>query len=544
MSYISGIPTQRYNVISHIWGPKFTWHPDPLNTTNKGQTLVASPEKLKALYRIISDDRNKLAPFWCDIYSIDQNDAADKSAQVEVMGDIYRNAEKCCVLLTEGDAKIFRLSLQVLNHLAPLWEAGNITMPLTVDMELVLHGLYGRLRALAGVNNSPYVCRWCAASHADRQIRSQTCDDRCKRQPAVELVWTKRVWTAQEVYLSSKIDYHDHMGEFVADHLILKRGYRALLGLTEMLESTARWTDPDQSAFILATLYRRLEQAIKPLGLSGVAQDPHMLDQHFQSIIRDVSTRDCYMKADYVYGVRGLLGLDVSVDYKCEQARRVREGVFDMIRKGKLAPGERTYMLEYPLSSGMSWAIAGMSDGEERANEVWRTLPISTSSGLVEFDHVRIDGRAKLHMTAHALPMSVTEGTEKEGARSIFGYLHGIQPQRIRYNWSGRALALSETPSHFRLFQTYEQPPFTTPTLHRLFVLLWAGRLVLVDAQTQRVCTHLKTVAGDTTASLLRNGRPDYTSQNNSDDTKNNPDVQWLSNLVRQSGKRITLMLQ
>jgi hypothetical protein len=75
----------RYSALSYCWGDAN----DRVNITVNGQNISVTKTLENALRRIRNVNQNTVV--WADAICINQQDAAEKSVQVGMMGDIYSN---------------------------------------------------------------------------------------------------------------------------------------------------------------------------------------------------------------------------------------------------------------------------------------------------------------------------------------------------------------------------------------------------------------------------------------------------------------------
>lgn len=96
-------PQSTYRAISYLWEKTM---PLPLkchqcNVVN--EIPMRDADKLWSIMRFVRAG----ATIWLDAMSIDQNDPKDKTAQISIMGDIYRRAQTVSIMLPETDIEAY-----------------------------------------------------------------------------------------------------------------------------------------------------------------------------------------------------------------------------------------------------------------------------------------------------------------------------------------------------------------------------------------------------------------------------------------------------
>ncbi|KAK0646909.1 heterokaryon incompatibility protein-domain-containing protein [Cercophora newfieldiana] len=76
----------KYTAISYVWGP-----PEPSRLIRIGGRVVKVRQNLFALLNQLRSDSEN--PLWIDALCINQEDISERNSQVQLMGDIYSNAE-------------------------------------------------------------------------------------------------------------------------------------------------------------------------------------------------------------------------------------------------------------------------------------------------------------------------------------------------------------------------------------------------------------------------------------------------------------------
>ncbi|KAF9870243.1 ankyrin and het domain protein [Colletotrichum karsti] len=109
---------QKYEALSYAWGSQ----EDPETLTIIDASIPSEKRSLcigQNLASALRHLRNKTKPrtIWCDAVCINQKDLAERAAQVQRMGDIYRHADRVVVWLGPGDEDAYR-SMQIMNQIS------------------------------------------------------------------------------------------------------------------------------------------------------------------------------------------------------------------------------------------------------------------------------------------------------------------------------------------------------------------------------------------------------------------------------------------
>lgn len=107
-----------YEALSYEWGPPAT-EPDVTRVVIKGQFKTVTPNLWTALRRLRYEDRERV--LWIDALCIDQDNLAERSSQVGLMGRIYKSAASVVawigevVVSMEDDADLGAISRRVIS---------------------------------------------------------------------------------------------------------------------------------------------------------------------------------------------------------------------------------------------------------------------------------------------------------------------------------------------------------------------------------------------------------------------------------------------
>ncbi|KAJ3284200.1 hypothetical protein HDU79_008414 [Rhizoclosmatium sp. JEL0117] len=313
----------RYHTISHVWD-KVSLLPDPYKQTG---VLLTSHEKQAAVARIAEAAG---VPVWMDVYSIDQENEEFKNAQVSIMYNVYNNAEKCHVLLTPTDAEMFKRVIQVLRGLASP-QFPDLLCNMDDDPLMNLH--------------HPFSFAYAAVEFG--------------------VLYNRRVWTLQEVHASKGVTYYDAEGVEVVDgekvleivgrvvagamlfRMRVDAGHPVVQGLVYSsrvsggrLKGRADGVLRFAWNVLRAYVSGRREEVVGKLegcgfreALGGFANTFFdLIAANFEPMVRlSVGFRVASVKHDYVYGIAGMVGLDVPVDYGMDVGELVliaRRGLF------------------------------------------------------------------------------------------------------------------------------------------------------------------------------------------------------------------------
>ncbi|KAJ3203990.1 hypothetical protein HDU82_006161, partial [Entophlyctis luteolus] len=175
------LTAKQYVAVSHVWG-NASPHDDVENRLCGGITITCSMDKIAAARAYANAAKCSL---WMDVLCIDQRSPQDQSAQVSLMGDLYKQCRECLVLLTEEDGIALKQVVKDVTDVAKFWE------------------------------------RWEGITEFDsrtaRQILSEEAElyraaQRLEGQAKTDIKHFTRVWTLQEVVLPERVVFATHKG--------------------------------------------------------------------------------------------------------------------------------------------------------------------------------------------------------------------------------------------------------------------------------------------------------------------------------------------
>ncbi|KAJ3110210.1 hypothetical protein HK100_003116 [Physocladia obscura] len=197
----TSIQSDKYATISHVWGNNISLHNTKIPTVGKiNQILASDSEKVSILENVL--DSWDL-PIWCDVYSIDQNSAEDKAAQVSIMDKIYENAAVTYTILTLQDYSILTNILAFLSRVE-FDESGPIFSVTETDAD---GKSFESLVTLPDGNSERIQSFVVEFTEMIKQLKNM--DYSC------------RVWTMQEAHLSKKVRYTTDGVRFFDRHKII-----------------------------------------------------------------------------------------------------------------------------------------------------------------------------------------------------------------------------------------------------------------------------------------------------------------------------------
>lgn len=135
----------KYRALSYAWGEEAP--SCPVRCGNK--VLLVTPNCLAAMRQL--RDRSGFLRFWIDSICIDQSSPSERSAQVALMGEIYRDASMVIVWLGEGD----QATEDAIEFLISLTDVGPINM---LDAEGVRQAINQKSKPLIEGNPSRQPC--------------------------------------------------------------------------------------------------------------------------------------------------------------------------------------------------------------------------------------------------------------------------------------------------------------------------------------------------------------------------------------------------
>ncbi|KAH7119794.1 heterokaryon incompatibility protein-domain-containing protein [Dendryphion nanum] len=201
--------TRNFTALSYVWGDDARAS-QQTSILCSGVNIPVRPRCYTALLHL----RRKLGTFsiWVDAVCINQGDNAEKAQQIPLMGDIYSGAKEVYIWLGEGNDSTDRAMSYLSNAGFPenVLKNGNVIGPvlqspktwatiwsvLTSYCSLKRHPFPFLVREPPKITRIPYFQR----------IREQAHSGPTSYQDLNELLtrsWTKRIWTYQEIILSS-----------------------------------------------------------------------------------------------------------------------------------------------------------------------------------------------------------------------------------------------------------------------------------------------------------------------------------------------------
>jgi hypothetical protein len=221
-----------YEALSYVWGS-----PAPsVEILCNGQSVEIGPELSYALRRLRPRDSTRI--IWVDAVCINQQDDAEKSHQVPLMGRIYSLAKKVVVWLGPGNKQYTWRAFQVCKHIAiACYEVDRLRERDTGYWELPLSERWfdlSTLRSLHELFKRPWFSRiWCV-----QEIRQAK--DALVMWGEDEILWDDLYVSACFIgYNSMFLDLSDHITSF-SDHIpvlnAIKMGEKVTYRLLDALE--------------------------------------------------------------------------------------------------------------------------------------------------------------------------------------------------------------------------------------------------------------------------------------------------------------------
>jgi hypothetical protein len=175
-----------YEALSYVWGDQS--HPERISLLQEDlagenivgenvQSLAIGPSLASALHQFRHEHESR--SLWCDSICINQDDLAERSAQVLLMGDLYREASRVVVWLGREEENSSQ-AIEVMNYSASQVEFNKITgqIDLIPTADKAYRSWDGRI---------PYTPeQWLAV------------------QRLLERDWFNRLWTRQEITLAKR----------------------------------------------------------------------------------------------------------------------------------------------------------------------------------------------------------------------------------------------------------------------------------------------------------------------------------------------------
>ena len=260
-----------YEALSYAWEGQT---PDRVLMCN-GKKLMVTANCEAALYQLRY--RTKSRPLWIDSICINQNLDIEKSQQVQMMGDIYRQARRVIVWLGEGGPDIGL----VFAHLSLFEKLEKIpSYPVKKILQQKLALRIDKIQQLSdeGISELPRV-----------GLFVQVPQDRVL-QDVFSRTWFKRMWTLQEVILARECMVQCGSATLPWD---------ILCGLDGYFMSAGKETRVDGPAQIHRELDRRLSHA---RGQSYNADQ----DVRISSLLRSTQGKEVTDPRDRIYALYGI----------------------------------------------------------------------------------------------------------------------------------------------------------------------------------------------------------------------------------------------
>ncbi|KAL3593225.1 hypothetical protein FPOAC2_07519 [Fusarium poae] len=176
-----------YEALSYCWGDQS--HPQTISlaaehhshgahskTPTKSQCLEIGPNLASALKSLRYHDRSRI--LWCDSICINQRNLAERSSQVQRMGDVYRWAKRVVIWLGP-ETSWSRTIMEALRGLAN-------QVPQTIDITRDWH----RIGQVLGVNRTGPI--------------PTTHDQLLAYEQLLDIDWHRRLWTFQEIAFANQ----------------------------------------------------------------------------------------------------------------------------------------------------------------------------------------------------------------------------------------------------------------------------------------------------------------------------------------------------
>ncbi|KAK0729595.1 heterokaryon incompatibility protein-domain-containing protein, partial [Lasiosphaeris hirsuta] len=101
-----------YTALSYVWGDAT----DRLLIQLNGETKLAITRSLHTALENLRDNNSSPITLWIDALCINQSHTAEKSHQIQLMGDIYKNASQTCIWLGP-ESPDSDLAMHLIRHL-------------------------------------------------------------------------------------------------------------------------------------------------------------------------------------------------------------------------------------------------------------------------------------------------------------------------------------------------------------------------------------------------------------------------------------------
>ncbi|KAJ3082876.1 hypothetical protein HK102_001406, partial [Quaeritorhiza haematococci] len=333
-----------YWCISHVWG-SVTKHKVTMEGVNWDVPIsnLAKLDDMKFLMR-----RSGIRYWWMDVLCIDQDDEADKVAQVTVMGNVYANAMGTLVYedgipsdSLAGVLKIMQFAISFEFQKADAFSTGAGGFGFGAGAP----GAFGGFAGVGGGGGGGGLL-----SMAPQQFLQMS-----TMVSMVELIgllfgssWETRVWTLQEKMLSAQIATAIKLpnGRFLMvnskmAYVLMKQmnpsGERAVLSFAKMVSQ--RLGRPVLQNTGEDVLVSRIYSVSLADAFNNIAEQWELSIRSpraavdFNAAMRWLSSRECYLAEDRVYGAKWLIGYDMEVKYGSDAGRTIPSLYAQLARK-------------------------------------------------------------------------------------------------------------------------------------------------------------------------------------------------------------------
>lgn len=345
-----------YNALSYVWGKC----PDPpiyyvncLDAASTQLTRIGVGPNLFRAFPALST--YSTLPLWTDAICIDQKNDSEKDAQIPLMQDIYRKAQKVIVWLGQDSNRV-TLAMNALRYMANETSQSDYNPQELNGMptSLQLNALSRVLRANRSIE----------ATEATFSVKGLPPWGHQLWQGFVDLYfneWFSRVWTFQEVALATDaVVLYSNLS--VAWEAFKRLGLQ--LSETELLYQPSV-SVPRQRQHEGYNNFTRLRSFMYPYVDDGLWFWPHVTEGRF---------KECTQKPDRIYGFLGVVPQQVrnliTIDSKMTYQDVYRQATAVFMRHG----GMNRFLAEVshdPSSTGSSDLPSWCPD--------WSAVPIATS---------------------------------------------------------------------------------------------------------------------------------------------------------------------
>ncbi|KAJ3343981.1 hypothetical protein HDU83_005433 [Entophlyctis luteolus] len=309
------LTAKQYVAVSHVWG-NASPHDDVENRLCGGITITCSMDKIAAARAYANAAKCSL---WMDVLCIDQRSPQDQSAQVSLMGDLYKQCRECLVLLTEEDGIALKQVVKDVTDVAKFWE------------------------------------RWEGITEFDsgtaRQILSEAAElyraaQRLEGQAKTDIKHFTRVWTLQEVVLPERVVFATYKGGTATviegiDMLagVTTRTKDSYLRISEVL--IKRWGSyglqlHDFEWLRLAgyAAYNSSHAWTIDAAVTGSVDEQTWGTERLRRVAIYDNYRFCSREHDIIYATMYLLGIKFEVDYKSHFQDALAKVAPELIKNG------------------------------------------------------------------------------------------------------------------------------------------------------------------------------------------------------------------